>query len=229
MRAPGAPDAAGPEAVDPAPDLRAVHVAETRRRIVASVNLLLAEEHPSAISVPAVARRSGVSLATIYRHFPNKEALLEATAVSVDQSTRAWLGDRPIAPGRNLGEFLGRMWSELSENLPALRASHLAPMGLEVRRLRSERRHADAVRGLQEAGIDVERQSGQRLVRLSLVLTSSSVCLEQLDRLGLPITQAAEDVTWAIETLTTVVRRHQRRAARSAHEAGGPSERRSAT
>src|SRR5690242_17527309 len=109
--------------------LRAAHVAETRRRILDAVNSLLAEEHPAALSVPAVAKRAGTSTATIYRHFPTKEALLDASAASVDRQTRSWLGDQAIVPGRNLGEFMAHMWAELSENLPALRAAQLSTVG----------------------------------------------------------------------------------------------------
>jgi AcrR family transcriptional regulator len=166
------------------------------------VNQLLAEEHPAAISIPSVARRSNISPATIYRHFANKEALLDAAAAAVDSSTRTWLSDDAVVPGQNLGEFLTRMWSELAENLPTLRASQFTPLGRELRSRRSERRHQDATRGLTEAGVDVDTDAGRRLVRVVLVLTSSTIFLEQIDRLGLSPTEGALDVVWAIEALT---------------------------
>jgi AcrR family transcriptional regulator len=182
--------------------LRAAHAAETRRRILEAVNQLLAEEHPAAISIPSVARLSNISPATIYRYFANKEALLDAAAASVDSSTRTWLSDDAVVPGQNLGEFLTRMWSELAENLPTLRASQVTPLGRDLRARRSERRHQDAIRGLTEAGVDVTTDAGQRLVRIVLVLTSSTIFLEQIDRLGLSPTEGALDVVWAIEALT---------------------------
>jgi AcrR family transcriptional regulator len=191
----------GTEPVSRTP-LRAAHAAETRRRILEAVNQLLAEEHPAAISIPLVARRSNISPATIYRYFANKEALLDAAAASVDSSTRTWLSDDAVVPGQNLGEFLTRMWSELAENLPTLRASQVTPLGRELRSRRSERRHQDAVRGLTEAGVNTDTESGRRLVRIVLVLTSSTVFLEQVDRLGLSPPEGASDVVWAIEALT---------------------------
>jgi AcrR family transcriptional regulator len=190
-------------------DLRDAHQAETRRRIVQAVNDLLAEEHPSSISVPAVVARSGISRATIYRHFPTKEALLDASATSVDEQTRAWLGTAAPIPGQNLGEFIHRVWAELAEHLPALRASQLPGLGRELRQRRSARRHADAVRAMQGAGIDVDTDEGSRAVRLTLALSSSSMLLEQLDRLGIDVETAADDVVWAIETIARVVREQQ--------------------
>ncbi len=188
-------------AVEPT-GLRAAHLAETRRRILDAVNGLLAEEHPATLSVPAVARRAGTSTATIYRHFPTKEALLDASAASVDRATRSWLGDDAIVPGRNLGNFMRRMWAELAENLPALRAAQWSMAGRDLRLRRSDRRRRDAANGLTAAGVDITSEQGQRLLRIALVLTSSTTLLEQVDRLRLTPEDAADDVTWAIETLT---------------------------
>lgn len=194
-------------------DLRALHVADTKRRILGAVHQLLTEEHPASITVSAVARRSGIAVATIYRHFHDKEALLDAAAAYVDLETRAWLADQPIVPGQNLRDFLRRMWVELAKDIPALRASQLTPAGRDIRRRRSDRRKGDAIRGLTEAGVDLGSEEGQRLLRVVLVLTSSSVLLEQLDRLQIPVEQAADDVVWAIEALTDVVIRTEAKPA----------------
>ena len=53
------------------PTLREAHRADTRERIVHALGEQLTEEHPAALSVPAVARRAGVSVATVYRYFPS--------------------------------------------------------------------------------------------------------------------------------------------------------------
>ena len=60
--------------------LRDAHKNATRSRIVRAVADLVAEAHPASISVPAVAKRAGVGVATVYRYFPTKEALLDASA-----------------------------------------------------------------------------------------------------------------------------------------------------
>jgi AcrR family transcriptional regulator len=190
-------------------DLRDVHQAETRRRILQAVNDLLAEEHPSTLSVPSVAKRSGVSRATIYRHFPTKEALLDASARSIDEETRQWLGGDAPAVGAKLSEFIHRSWHELSQHLPALRASHLSDLGRDLRLRRSERRLEDAKGTMRSAGIDVDTPEGERAVRLTLALASSSTLLEQVDRLGQPVEQAADDVVWAIEAIARATREAQ--------------------
>ena len=52
----------------------------TRERILTTVLELVAEPGAGDVAVPEVARRSGVSVATIYRYFPTKDALLDAAA-----------------------------------------------------------------------------------------------------------------------------------------------------
>lgn len=190
-------------------DLRTAHREDTRRRIVKAVNELLQDEHPASISVPAVSRRSGISVATIYRYFPTKELLLDASATAVDAQTRAIYGDEAPVPGKTLSAFMHAMWTELAQNLPALRAQQLPGVGRELRRRRSARRHHDAVRAISSAGVDVESEEGERLVRIALVLTSSSTLLEQVDRLDLDVDTGADDVVWAIERLTDAVRADQ--------------------
>src|SRR6186713_1929990 len=61
--------------------LRDAHKQATRTRIVRAVAELVTEAHPAAVSVPAVAKRAGVGVATVYRYFPTKEALLDASAM----------------------------------------------------------------------------------------------------------------------------------------------------
>ena len=190
----------------PKVDLRDVHQAETRRRILQAVNELLADEHPAALSVPAVAKRSGISRATIYRHFPTKEALLDAAAHAIDEETHEWLGDDAPAVGGKLNEFVHRSWAEMARHLPAVRASHLSPLGHELRQRRGVDRIERARGTVRSAGIDPETPEGARAVRLLLALASSSTLLEQVDRMGQDVEEAADDVVWAVETIVRATR-----------------------
>jgi AcrR family transcriptional regulator len=177
-----------------------------------AVYSLLEDTHPAALSIPAVSKRSGVSLATIYRHYPSKELLLEAAASGVDRHTRDWLGEEPVVAGKNLEEFVSRMWHELAGQIPAIRISHSTPGGHEFRALRQVRREQDAVRGIEASGVDAGSDAGRRLVRLVLLLLSSSTLIEQVDRMGQDVDEAAGDIVWAIETLVGAVAALQQRS-----------------
>lgn len=62
---------------------RAEAVAATRARIVEAAKALHAERGVGATSWEEIARRAGVSLATVYRHFPSLAELVPACARSV--------------------------------------------------------------------------------------------------------------------------------------------------
>src|ERR1700741_3391214 len=98
--------------------LREVHKTATRQRILDAVIALVSEGQTDALSVPDVSRRSGVSLATIYRYFPTKDALLDAAA---EEPSRQAAG---IPVGEEIGDgvdFLRTMWRWFVDNLPLVR------------------------------------------------------------------------------------------------------------
>src|SRR5919199_463928 len=120
----------GRGASDPAPTLREEHRAATRQRILRAVTQLLAEHHPAALSIPAVAARSAVSIPTIYRYFPTKEALLDAAAMF-------GLESRGFGIQVDLGavdRWVELTWNELQKNLQTVRAQHISATGRELRR-----------------------------------------------------------------------------------------------
>jgi AcrR family transcriptional regulator len=59
--------------------LRERRFQQTRELIMRTVAELLEEGDHAELAVPEVARRSGVSLRTIYRYFPTRDELLAAT------------------------------------------------------------------------------------------------------------------------------------------------------
>lgn len=75
---------------------RAQSVHETRERIMEAV-LALANEAPlSALVLPEVAARSGVSVQTVLRQFGTREGLLDATQELASDRVRA---EREVVPG----------------------------------------------------------------------------------------------------------------------------------
>ena len=176
---------------------RAAQKAATRRRIVEAVTALVTEEHPAAISVPAVAVRAGVGVATVYRYFPTKEALLDAAAYGAVTSGAAGL-PRSFA---ELGASLRAAWGELAVQLPLVRSQLASPLGRELRRLRWEAKRAAMVEVAQADGIDARTVSGRRLLAVADVLTSSTALLELHDKAGIAVDDAADWCAWAVGAL----------------------------
>jgi AcrR family transcriptional regulator len=174
----------------------------TRVRILDAVLALVAES-PGPISVPAVARRSGVSVPTIYRYFPTKDALLDAAA---EEPGRRAAGGVPDAAMTDGPEYLRKVWASFTSTLPLVRRQLASDAGREMRRRRYERSRTWFERTLAADGIDPGTDAGARLTRLALLLTSSLAFVDLHDRQGRTPDEAADDVVWAVAALTAATR-----------------------
>ncbi len=104
---------------------------QTRRRITESTVALHEELGPARTSISAVAERAGVRRSTVYRHFPDEEALFAACsshwrAANPPPDPRAWAaiedpGDRTETALRELYAFYARtegMYTSLLRDAP---------------------------------------------------------------------------------------------------------------
>jgi AcrR family transcriptional regulator len=177
--------------------LREDQRAGTRRRIVRAVSDLIAEDHPATVSVPAVARRAGVGVATVYRYFPSKEALLDAATYEVVTPSAARMPRSfdELEPG------LVAAWGELEEQLPLVRGQFASPVGRELHRRRWEAKHTAMADVLRAEGLDPDGDAGRRLLGVADVLTSSTALLELHDKAGVDVADAAAWCAWAVHVL----------------------------
>lgn len=186
--------------------IREEHTRATRARIVEAVSELVAEAHPAAISVPAVAAKAGVSVATIYRYFPTKEALLDASMLVMGPETSIpTLAEMP----RSLDELTRRLpdaFADVASHLPLARNQLASPLGRELRRRRWEAKCAAMDAALTERGIDPTSPAGRRFAAITDVLTSSTAVLELHDKAGVPVADAAHYVLWAVSVLEVATR-----------------------
>ena len=89
-----------------------------RERILAAASVAFYQQGIRAVGVDSVIADAGVAKATLYRHFPSKDALVQAFLERRDRRWREWfvgaverLGpdppDRPLAVFDALGEWFG--------------------------------------------------------------------------------------------------------------------------
>lgn len=67
---------------------------------------------PTALTIPAVAERAGLSAPTVYRYYPSAEALLSRYMIEVDAQIRDYSHDSDI-PGPELFDDVLREWGEI--------------------------------------------------------------------------------------------------------------------
>lgn len=117
--------------------------AERNRALVLAAARALFEERGEEVQMPEVARAAGVGIGTLYRHFPSKQALVEAAAEQrfagiLELALTDCL--REPAAGRGLERYLQHVGGALAQS-PGLTAAVLsaagssAPAGPTLRRL----------------------------------------------------------------------------------------------
>lgn len=188
--------------------LRSQHADLTRELILQAVADLLQEESPGDVSMPAVARRAGVSLRTVYRYFAAREELLIAAA---DWINERMFGGVPF--GDKIDDLPGlfRYACERFDEHPKLaRAMALSQAGRSVRSHRRARR-LDALR---RALADVTDRLTEREQRGAFAvfchLANMLAWVTMHDEGGLDGAEIGDAVEWAMQTLIEDLRRRNR-------------------
>jgi len=182
---------------------RAAQAAQTRELILDALVRVMARG-VAELSMPAVARESGVSLRTVYRHFPTKRDLLAAMDTHFERRMGYSLTPYP----RDLDELaanIRRYFRALDDMDATTRAAWSNQITSEVRDA------AGLPAKLQALATALEPLAGalgdrERAHLFNIVATLfSRYTLQRLqDDLGITAEEAAESVVWAIQTLARV-------------------------
>jgi AcrR family transcriptional regulator len=189
-------------------ELRAQQAEETRARILDAAIRVMARGVPF-VSIPAVAREAGVSVATVYRHFATKRDLLAAV---YPHSLRRAALNQPALP-RSLDELRDgmRAYFEHVESFDDLaRAAMASPASEEVRRLSMPDRLAVFRRVADSVEPKLARFDRDRVARLLVVLTASSAVRMWREQLGSTADEAADDLNWIVNAAIAAASRERK-------------------
>ncbi len=181
-------------------DLRRRRAEVSRQAIRDAVAALLLEDHPANLSIPAVAARAGVSIRTVYRYFPTKQDLLDDVAEVQQRRADAIVDGRQDMFERP-DQYLSALWSDFEDDVEAVRAQHLSPLGADLRRRRLEKLQAGVEIRLAKAFPDADQDERRQLGDLIMLVTSSAAFLELHDRMGWDVDDAARMSLWMVEAL----------------------------
>ncbi len=121
--------------------------ARNRQRVLDVAQAVFAADG-LAVPIDVIARRAGLGVGTLYRHFPTKEALF--SAIVVERMDRLSADARALAGARDAGEaFFGFLARLLDEGAAKKDLAHaLAGSGFELTVARQRRQVRAAVRTL---------------------------------------------------------------------------------
>lgn len=102
----------------------------TRARLIRAALELFTTQGFRGTTTPEIAQRAGVAEATIYRHFPGKEALLAAACLEAQSHGKVLIAEEDQRAGTDLRDGLtriGRQLIDLAQHDPALLRMLLRP------------------------------------------------------------------------------------------------------
>lgn len=191
----------------PTPTLRERQTELTRNAIIDALADAIVEQGLHDFSVQDVADRAGVSHRTVYRHFPDREALLEGLVQKLDSHFRE--RDLPTLPA-DASDIVVQIRNALAlfaEHRRLVRA--VAVGSLSVGRQPRSRRTRDEVfrEKVEEVAAGLPPREARQASAVVRYLANSLAWVVLTEQLGLEDDEATDAVSWAVETLLANVRR----------------------
>ena len=186
--------------------LRAEQMEQTRRRILEATAEVLADEEVEEVTVPLVALRARVSVRTVYRHFPTKEALFDAFGEWAGEHLRLVILSYPetLDGVRGMAPALYRMYDE---HAPLIRAL-LSKRGQEIRARTRRRRVRTFEKAMQEVTDGLDPEECRRALAVVYLLVSAPAWQAMRDQWDLQGEEAGKAAAWAVRVLTDELRRN---------------------
>ena len=189
--------------------LREEQAALTRTRILDATVALLAEGGEGDVAMPDVATRAGVSLRTVYRNFPSRDALLDAVANWITAQFRTQMVTFPASASEyaDSAEFLHVVFElePLYRALFASAAGRAAHVRSNVNRSALiQKAFADELDGLSAA-------QRRRFAALMHLVQSSNSALLMHDYSELSPNDIVRTLGWASRVLTDALADPDRR------------------
>ena len=186
--------------------LRDSQVQRTRDLILDALTELLSEQPSDQVSTREIAERAGVSQPTVYRHYPDRQALLEGLA---DRVTLRWDASTGGRRWRSLDDLAASAVEGLAiTEAHAVEAIAEAVLNADPRRLsRASRERSEELRQLVvESFPEYSEREHLRITALLRIIYSVQSWLRMREEFGIPGTESGPVLSWALQTLVDEIR-----------------------
>ncbi len=178
--------------------LREAQKEDTRRRILDAAGALLHDGSLENLSYAAIACGAGVKERTVYRHFPNKDELLEALWGWLDP--RIGLASFPSSEAE-FAELPKQVFAAFDDNANLMRALWTSPQGREFRLKTNAQRQAAMRRSTADAVAGLPPKERAAITAAVQLLYSGAAWLTMKDYWGFTGREAGAASSLAIQML----------------------------
>jgi AcrR family transcriptional regulator len=158
------------------------HHGDLRKALILKGLERLAEAPAEELSLREIARSIGVSATAVYRHFPDKAALLTALCIEGDhmlaEAFRKAMAK--VKPGQEAFDEMGRAYVRFALAHPALFRLMMSPAGVKRQDGEAAGMLVDALKSLSGPGLTQAERDAQRLKAWSLVHGLAMLMLDGL-------------------------------------------------
>jgi AcrR family transcriptional regulator len=183
--------------------LRTEHVARTRERILEGLMAELRDGGVREVTLPLVARRARVGVQTVYRHFPSKQALLDAFMDVAARRLPKFAG----AGADGLAAGAPDVFAAFDAEEALCRAFVTSRLGRELRAVGRRERLRQFERALQPVTARLDAAAARRVSAFLKSIYSVSFWMELKDAGGFDGRAAGETVGWVMRVLLAELRR----------------------
>ena len=186
--------------------LRAEQMEQTRLRILEATADVLADDEVEEVTVPLVAMRARVSVRTVYRHFPTKDALFDAFGEWAEEHFQLVFLSYPetLEAVRRMAPELYRMYDEREPLIRAL----LSKRGQEIRARTRGKRLRTFEKAMREVTEDLGPAERRRALAVVYLLVSAPAWQAMRDQWDLEGEESGKAAAWAVRVLTDELRRN---------------------
>jgi len=188
-------------------NLRDRQAAVVREAILDALAAGLDHDHPDDIAMPQVAVDAGISLRTLYRYFPTREAMFDA----VGDHLVAQLGlPREVDGADDIAPVFLESARRGAQSPQLVRAMLWTRLGRRARSPHRRRRVASITAALAEVTSHLPAAEARRREGAIVYLSSLPAWITVSEECGLSAEDARRGIAWAIETLVGVLRQEHR-------------------
>ncbi|MFO0630544.1 MAG: TetR/AcrR family transcriptional regulator [Polyangiales bacterium] len=186
--------------------LRAEQMDRTREKLIEAGVELLTQETDAEISVRTVAARAQVSVPTAYRHFADRDTLLDAMAHWIDDQISSSI---PVPSSFDTAsEWLRVIYANFDRNDRLMRAQLRTPAGQSLRARNQKARKPKLLEMTKRSLPSTSPDGRRRFTAILQLLANAPAWISLHDQWEMDGAEAGRVVSWAVETLFAEIRRH---------------------